>query len=87
MFVALFVTIVAGIFFGLSLCITEKVLFKSSKVVYMSLFSQARLAILALFFYIILKSNQIHPIILITLFLGTYWLTILVGKELLHARS
>jgi hypothetical protein len=43
--------------------------------------------LLGRFFYIMLKSNQIHPIILVALFLGAYWLTILTIKEFVHARS
>ncbi len=84
---AICATIIIGIFFGLSLYYTEKVIFISKNPVYAGTISTLRLLLLATFFYIILKSNQIHPIILVVSFLSAYWLTILKFKEFMHARS
>jgi uncharacterized membrane protein len=70
-------TIFAGIVFGLSLLMTEKVLFVSKKPMLIPGITTCKLLLLARFFYIMLKSNQIHPIILVASFLIAYWLTIL----------
>lgn len=77
----------AGILYGLSLLLTQKVHFilKNKKI--LPVISLIRLFILASFFYIMLKSTQIHPIILIVSFFTAYWLTILKFKEFLNARS
>jgi hypothetical protein len=84
---AICLTFFTGILFGLSLFFIEKVLFKSKNPMAMGALSTLRLLLLGRFFYIMLKSNQIHPIILITSFLVAYWLTILKFKEWMHARS
>lgn len=81
------ITLFAGIFFGLSLFLTQKVLFISKKPILIGIFSGLRLLIVGRFFYIMLKSTQIHPIILVASFLIAYWLTILKFKEFVHARS
>ena len=84
---AICMTIIAGILFGLSLFFTQKVLFVSKKPMLIGAVSALRLLIVGRFFYIMLKSTQIHPIILVASFLGAYWLTILKFKESVHARS
>jgi hypothetical protein len=73
----IFIVIFTGILFGLSLLITEKVLFISKNYVILSVITTCKLLLLARFFYIMLKSYQIHPIILVASFLIAYWLTIL----------
>ncbi len=83
---AICITFATGILFGLSLFYIEKVLFKSKNPILSGTLSTLRLLIIGSFFYIMLKSNQIHPIILITSFLAAYWLTILKFKEWIHAR-
>jgi hypothetical protein len=80
------ITSFAGIVFGLSLFLTQKVLFLSKNPILAGTISIMRLLIVGNFFYIMLKSNQIHPIILITSFLAAYWVTILKFKELIDAR-
>jgi len=84
---AICITFFTGILFGLSLFFIEKVLLVSKKPIATGAISMLRLLIVGRFFYIMLKSNQIHPIILITSFLAAYWLTILKFKEWMHARS
>ena len=84
---AICITFFVGILFGLSLFFTEKVLFASKNPFASGAISILRLLLLGRFFYIMLKSNQIHPIILVASFLIAYWLTILKFKELMHARS
>lgn len=84
---AMCITSMIGILCGLSLFLTEKVLFISKNPIAVAALSIVRLCIIGRFFYIMLKSNQIHPIILIVIFLVTYWLTILKIKEFMHARS
>ncbi len=83
---AICITLFSGILFGLSLFLTQKVLFISKKPQLIGVFSALRLIVLARFFYIMLKSTQIHPIILIVSFLVAYWLTILKFKEFINAR-
>ncbi len=84
---AICITFLTGILFGLSLFFIEKVLFVSKNPIATGAISVLRLLTVGSFFYIMLKSNQIHPIILITSFLVAYWLTILKFKEWMHARS
>ncbi len=84
---AICITFFTGILFGLSLFWTEKVLFLSKKPIILALASTVRLLLVGRFFYIMLKSNQIHPIILVTTFLLGYWVIILKFKEFMHARS
>lgn len=84
---AICITFFAGIVCGLSLFFIEKVLFTSKNPITAGGISTLRLLVLGRFFYIMLKSNQIHPIILVASFLIAYWLTILKFKELMHARS
>ncbi len=84
---AICITFLAGILFGLSLFLTQKVLFISKKPALAGTISTLRILLVGRFFYIILKSNQIHPIILVASFLIAYWLTILKFKEFVHARS
>lgn len=79
--------ILVGILFGLSLAVTKRVQIHTKKTFLYPLGAMARISMLALFFYIILKSNQIHPIILVVSFLGSYWFTILTYKECIHAKS
>ena len=81
------IIVAVSITFGLSLFLQEKVLFASKNPLFLALFSIVKLLLLAKFFYIILKSNQIHPIILVAVFLLVYWLTIFIIKEFIHARS
>lgn len=81
------ITIIFGIFFGLSLFLTQKVLLISKKPIISSAISVLRILIIGRFFYIMLKSTQIHPIILVVSFLVAYWLTILKFKEFVHARK
>jgi len=81
------ITFCMGILCGLSLLQAEKVLFQSKKIIFRIIISLARFFCLAIFFYIMLKSYQIHPIILLVAFLSAYWLTILKFKEFMHARS
>ena len=78
---AICITILAGIIFGLSLFATEKVLFISKKPFMITGISTIKLLLVGRFFYIMLKSNQIHPIILVASFLIAYWLTILKIKK------
>ncbi len=73
-----FMILTAGIACGLSLFFTEKALFIYKKPIIISVISIMKLLFLSRFFYIMLKSNQIHPIILITSFLITYWFTIFI---------
>jgi hypothetical protein len=87
MLLTICMAIIAGILFGLSLFYTQKVLFLSKKPMLSGALSTLRLLIISRFFYIMLKSTQIHPIILVVSFLGAYWLTILKFKEFIHARS
>lgn len=84
---AICITLLAGITFGLSLFLTQKVHFISSNPILIGVSSIVRLLLLGRFFYIMLKSAQIHPIILVVSFLIAYWLTILKFKEFMHARS
>jgi len=84
---AICITFLVGILFGLSLFFTQKVHFISSNPIFISIYSIIRLLLLGRFFYIMLKSTQIHPIILVVSFLIAYWLTILKIKEFMHARS
>jgi len=81
------IMICAGIIYGLFVYYAQKVHLTSSKQIIPALFLSARLSILGLFFYIMLKSIQIHPIILIVSFLLGYWLIILNIEELLNGRS
>ncbi len=74
---AICITFFVGILFGLSLLLTQKVLFLSKNPMTIGALSIVRLCILGRFFYIMLKSTQIHPIILVASFLVAYWLTIL----------
>ena len=76
-----------GILLGLSLLYTQKVLFLSKKPALVSVISIIRLLAISIFFYIMLKSTQIHPIILIASFLIAYWLIILKLKELFHGQQ
>lgn len=87
MFFAICCTFLSGIVFGLSLFLAQKVLFISKKPMAIGAISALRLCLLGRFFYIMLKSTQIHPIILVVSFLLAYWLTILKFKELMHAKS
>lgn len=82
----LFILFFVGILFGLSVIFTQKVLFITKNPILITMISMLRLFIIGNFFYIILKSTQIHPIILIVSFLVAYWLTILNFKELINAR-
>jgi hypothetical protein len=84
---AICITFLVGIAFGLSLLLTQKVLFFSKKPMAIGAISMLRLCMLGRFFYIMLKSTQIHPIILVASFLIAYWLTILKFKEYMHAGS
>ena len=76
-----------GILFGLSMLHTQKVLFLLKKPYLITIVSLLRLLLFSIFFYIMLKSTQIHPIILITSFLIAYWLMILKFKELFHGKQ
>lgn len=87
MFQAICITFFVGIIFGLSLFVTQKVLFVSKNPVALGSISVIRLLVLGRFFYIMLKSAQIHPIILVVSFLVAYWVTILKFKEFMHAGS
>ena len=78
---AIAISCIAGILYGLSLLTTKKVLFRAKKPMLIGLLSALRLCLIAIFFYFMLKSNQMHPIILITSFLAAYWLTILKLKR------
>ena len=78
---AICITFLAGILFGLSLFLTQKVLFISKNPMASSGLSVLRLLIAGRFFYIMLKSAQIHPIILVASFLAAYWLTILTTQR------
>lgn len=78
---AICITFLAGILFGLSLFLTQKVLFLSKKPIALGAISTIRLLLLGRFFYIMLKSTQIHPIILVASFLGAYWLTVLTVNK------
>ncbi len=77
----------AGIIYGLFVYTTQKVQFNSQKQILSVVFLCTRLSILGLFLHIMLKSIQIHPIILIVSFLLGYWLIILNIEELLNGRS
>ena len=81
------ISLLSGILFGLSLLYTEKVLFVSKKPILAASTSVIRLLVISIFFYIMLKSTQIHPIILVASFLIAYWLIILKFKELLHGKQ
>lgn len=81
------ILLVSGFLYGLSALIAQKVFFYSKKIQYIPIFAALRLSVLGIFFYIILKSTQIHPIILIASFFIAYWLTILHFKEFINARS
>lgn len=87
MLLAILVSSFVGIIFGLSLFLAQKVLFISKNPIILGALSIVRILILGKFFYIMLKSTPIQPIILVTFFLGAYWLTILLCKECMHARS
>jgi len=76
-----------GILYGLSLLYTEKVLFSSKNALLFGIISTLRLLAISAFFYIMLKSSQIHPIILVASFLIAYWLIILKFKELLYGKQ
>lgn len=76
-----------GIIYGLSLFLTQKVHFISKNKFLLPVVSVIRLFTLANFFYIMLKSTRIHPIILIVSFFTAYWLIILKFKEFIDARS
>lgn len=84
---AIGISFFGGILFGLSLFIAEKVIFTTKNPILAGIFSTLRLILLSIFFYIMLKSNQIHPIILVCSFLSAYWLTIIKYKEFMHAGS
>jgi len=81
------ITFIAGILFGLSLFSAQKVLFLTKNPILLSLISTVRLIAAGSFFYIMLKSTSIHPIILVSSFLVAYWLIILKLKELFHGRQ
>ena len=76
-----------GILCGLSVLYTQKVLFVSKKPYLITILSTLRLLLISKFFYIMLKSTQIHPIILVASFLIAYWLIILNFKELLYGKQ
>lgn len=76
-----------GLLFGLSLLHTQKVLFLSKNPLLAGIISTVRLLVISVFFYIMLKSTQIHPIILVASFLLAYWLIILKFKEFLHGKQ
>lgn len=84
---ALCLSFIGGLLFGLSLLHTQKVLFLSKNPLLFGVISTIRLLIISVFFYIMLKSTQIHPIILLASFLLAYWLIILKFKELLHGKQ
>jgi hypothetical protein len=77
----------SGFIYGVSVFVTQKLFFIYKKPYLIGTLSIIRFLLLGKFFYIILKSNQIHPILLVALFLVAYWLTILLFKELMYARS
>ena len=81
------ISFLGGILFGFSLLYAEKILFLSAKPKLIFLLSTVRLLIISIFFYIMLKSTQIHPIILVGSFLIAYWLLILRFKELFHGKQ
>lgn len=87
MLLSIAITLVIGILYGVSLLLTQKLLVSSKKPMLAGIISLIRLACLGIFFQIMLKSNQIHPIILVTSLLSAYWLTILLCKELIDARK
>jgi hypothetical protein len=76
-----------GLLFGLSLLHAQKVLFLSKNPLFAGIISTIRLLVISIFFYIMLKSTQIHPIILVVSFLLAYWLIILKFKEFLHGKQ
>ena len=84
---AICITFFGGLLFGLSLLHTQKVLFLSKNPLLAAVISTIRLLVISVFFYIMLKSTQIHPIILVASFLLAYWLIILKFKEFLHGKQ
>lgn len=84
---AICITLCFGFLYGLSLFITKKVFFIATKPNLITAILILRFLLLANFFYIMLKSMQIHPIILLVSFFIGYWLTILNLKEFIDARS
>ncbi|GEM_PF-1421512 len=80
------ISILGGTLFGFSLIYAEKILFLSKNPKLILILSTIRLIVISIFFYIMLKSTPIHPIILVASFLIAYWLIILKFKELLHGK-
>ena len=87
MFWTISILFLAGIIWGVCVYLTQKLSFIYKKPHLVGVISVIRLAALGKFFYIMLKSHEIHPIILVASFLVAYWLTILLFKELIHART
>ena len=75
---------IGGILFGLSFVNSKKVLFLQQNHALHALISTIRLLLFSFFLYIMLKTMQINPIILVVSFLLGYWLVILKYKETLH---
>jgi len=84
---AICISFCGGLLFGLSLLYTQKVLFLSKNPIFTGTISTIRLLVISFFFYIMLKSTQIHPIILVVSFLLAYWLIILKFKEFCHGKQ
>lgn len=80
----LFINFISGIIFGWTYIFSKKILFVLKKSRTHAILSAVRVISFGVFFYFMLKSTKISPIILITAFLAGYWAVIIKYKEKSH---
>lgn len=78
------INFISGIVFGWTYIFSKKILFQLKKSHLHAILSALRVITFSIFFYFMLKSTQISPIILVTAFLAGYWAIIIKYKENSH---